>query len=174
MKIKWVVRTLTAIILLAGLAIMARANCGNDNGNGNGCSGDGTPGPQGPAGATGPQGPQGVQGSQGAQGLAGTDGKAGNDGKNGKDGINAQDTPKRALQGELDARLYDGKRTSVYLFDSYGFDDSPGHDFVLGGRNAGYGVKFVIKLGSSYEERMLDKQAKEIRALQYELSHLTR
>jgi hypothetical protein len=139
-------------ILLASLFVSASAyaNCGNDNGNGNGCSGNGDPGTQGPQGATG---------AQGAAGL---------------NGVNADSGPKRSLQGELDVRLLDTKRTSFYAFNSYGFDDSPGHDGLMDGRNSTYGFKFVVKLGSSYEERILDKQALEIKALEAEVKKLSK
>lgn len=139
-----------AIIVLFALLVNYPlfANCGNDNGNGNGCSDNGgTPGPQGPV---GPQGPAGTNGTNGA---------------NGKNGTNADPEPKRSLQGEIDVRLWDTKRTSFYLFNSYGFDDSPEHDTVLDGRNATYGVKFVVKLGTSYEERLIEQLKAEVMAL---------
>ena len=82
---------------------------------------------------------------------------------NGKDGANAG--PKRALQGELDVRLLDTQHTALYAFNSYGFDDSPGHDAVMDGRSTMYGLKFVVKLGKSYEEERIDQLQKLVNEL---------
>lgn len=145
----------TGLILL--LAVPLWANCGNDNGNGNGCSGNGD--------TVGPVGPQGPSGNAGPQG------NAGQNGKDGKDGLNAVDArPGAQLVGELAIRLIDTKRWQVQAFDSYHFDDSPGHDLVLDGSNAVYGMRLVLKLGSSHEERLIEAQDRKIAALEAALA----
>jgi|SRR5579864_5840923 len=167
-------KTVMAILFTSlFVASLASANCGsNGNGNGNGCGGSTGSGSQGPA---GPQGPQGNSGSNGTNGANGLNGVAGANGTNGINGINGVDAVNQSrLLGELDLRIWDTKRTSFYAFDSYGFDDAPGHDVLLDGRNAFYGAKFVVKLGSSYEERMLDKQAAQIKALEAALEKLSK
>jgi len=157
------------------ISTVAFANCGsngNGNGNGNGCSGSNG------SGSTGPQGPQGnpgLNGSNGSNGTNGLNGAAGSNGINGTNGINGVDAvDKSRFLGELDLRIWDTKRTSFYAFDSYGFNDTPGNDVLMDGRNAFYGFKFVVKLGSSYEERLLDKQAAEIKALEAEVAKLSK
>lgn len=54
-------------------------------------------------------------------------------------------------------RVYDGKRVSVEAFNS--FDAAHSQEFA-------FGTRIVLKLGSSYEERLLKVQAKQIEALQ--------
>jgi len=163
-------------ILLASLFIapLVSANCGNGNDNGNGCSGGNT-GSQGPQGPQGNPGLNGSNGANGTNGSNGTNGAAGLNGTNGANGLNGVDAVNQSrLLGELDLRVWDTKRTSFYAFDSYGFNDAPGNDVVMDGRNAFYGFKFVVKLGSSYEERLLDKQAGQIKALEAALAKLSK
>jgi Collagen triple helix repeat (20 copies) len=148
----------------------AYANCGNGGSNGEGCESGGTvgpTGPQGPAGINGTDGTNGANGhngSNGSNGTSGTNGQTGAQGPtgtagaNGTNGINGVDATAQArLLGELDIRIIDTQHFSLYAFDSYHFNDQPGQDVVLDGRNAFYGAKFVVKLGKSYEEREIDK-----------------
>jgi hypothetical protein len=82
----------TALLFSAGLV---QANCGNDNGKGNGCQGE--PGPQGPKGDPGPQGPIGPQGAigpQGPKGDVGAQGPQGEKGDTGAQGIAGIQGPK--------------------------------------------------------------------------------
>jgi hypothetical protein len=166
-------KTTVMAILLASLFIAPSifANCGNGNGNGNGngCSGNGSG--DGSVGPTGPQGPAGLNGTNGTNGTNGAQGVAGLNGTNGVNGVDA--TAQARLLGELDLRLWDTKHTSFYAFDSYHFNDQPGQDVFMDGRNAFYGFKFVVKLGKSYEETLLEKQDAKIKALEALVSKLS-
>lgn len=142
-------------IIVVGLSMKSYANCVSDLAHGINCDGNGTGNNGG--GQQGPQGNSGVNGSNGLNGL------------NGLDAVNQS-----RFLGELDLRLWDTKRTSFYAFDSYGFNDAPGNDVVMDGRNAFYGFKFVVKLGSSYEERLAEKQDARIKALEAVLAKLSK
>lgn len=144
-----------AVALSLALAGPALANCGNGNGNGNGCSGE-----QGPQ---GPEGPQGPAGSDGQDGLNGTNGKDGVKGDKGDTGAPADTSAKLVLDTAV--RLYDGKRLQLQLFNVYALDRHVGHDVLGGARNHMFGARIVLKLGTSYEERQIAKQQKEIDAL---------
>ncbi len=147
-----------AIVLVAmlGLAGMSYANCGNDNGNGNGCSGN--EGPAGPIGATGPQG---------------TDGQAGANGKDGRNGTDAQVDNHAKLVLDTAIRLYDGKRVQVQAFNVYQPSRVSGQDVLGDGKNFMFGARIVLKLGSSYEERLLQAQKAQIEALQAAVARLS-
>lgn len=155
-------------LLLLGLATVGYAGEGNEPDGG-------TPGPQGPQGTQGPQGPQGPTGATGPQGSTGAQGQAGTNGKDGKD-ANSRVNYWRGtdLVGDFAIRLYDGKRVQLQAFTAYAFGSEPGQDVIGAGRNLQTGVRFVFKLGKSYEERMLEKQAADIRALTAALERLSR
>ena len=126
-----------SMLVILSLSGYSFANCGNDNGNGQGCSGGNQPGPQGPV------GPQGANGSD----------------------ANTEQAMKGGLAGEFDVRVWDTKRTQLLAYDNYRFADGPNRDVVMDGRNGLYGFKFVLKLGSSYEETLIQKQARQIEEL---------
>lgn len=158
-------RLLTAVLTMFLLTGPAFANCGNDNGNGNGCSGN-----------TGPQGPQGPQGDPGHDGANGSDGAAGKDGNNGAKGdkgdagASAKIDDSAKLVVDTAVRLYDGKYLQFQLFNVYGLDRRESHDVLGGGRNVMFGARFVVKIGKSYEQRLLEKQQKEIDLLKRSLA----
>lgn len=138
----------TLLVLLTGIGF---ANCGNGNGNGNGCSEE-----QGPAGL------DGTNGTDGSDGLNGTDGQSGKDGNNGKDGRNADTRVMPVLDTAL--RIYDGKYIQLQAFNVLRLADH--NKRALGGSTEFMaGARIVIKLGRSYEERLLETQQKEINAL---------
>jgi hypothetical protein len=157
MKIKWIVRLLLAIIIGCACTIQAHANCGNDNGNGNGCS-SGQVGPQGPAGQ------QGLQGPSGAQGLAGSPGKDGKDATSHYAGTD--------VVGGVVVRLLDTKRVQVQAFDDYVFDTVSNRDITQTGHNSTVGARLVFKLGKSWEEELIEKQAAQLTAMEAALSRL--
>lgn len=70
------------------------------------------------------------------------------------DRIDQLTEPKILIEGAV--RLYDGKRIALEAFNS--FDAAHGHEFA-------YGSRITLKLGTSYEERQLKVQAKEIERL---------
>lgn len=65
---------------------------------------------------------------------------------------------------EADIRVYDAKHLSLVVYDSY---DS------TNGRNFAGGVKVMLKLGKSYEERKLDAQEQQIKMLEKALQRLS-
>lgn len=69
------------------------------------------------------------------------------------------------IMPELDLRLYDAKRFSISAYDAY--DATNGHNFALG-------AKLQIKIGKSYEEKLLDKQNKQLEAQKEEIRELKR
>lgn len=144
------------------------ANCGNDNGNGNGCSGN--QGPQGPAGPTGPQGPAGSDGANGTNGANGADGQNGKNGVDGKDGKAPAGLTDSKLLVDTAIRLYDGKRLQLQAFNAYALGRHHNQDLIGNGHNFIYGVRVVFKLGKSHEERILEQQQREIDALKKLLS----
>lgn len=60
-------------------------------------------------------------------------------------------------------RVYDAKHLSMELFDLYD---------ATNGRNFAGGMKVTLKLGKSYEERIIEKQQKQIDALQKVLTKI--
>lgn len=142
------------IFILAVITFVAGpiyANCGNGNGNGNGCSGE-----QGPAGPTGPQGLPGNDGQNGDNGIDGKDGSSGQDGKSA--GTRVMPVLDTAV------RIYDGKYIQLQAFNVLRFADH--NKRALGGSTEFMaGARIVFKLGKSHEERMLEKQQREIELL---------
>jgi len=155
---------LLAVSLSYGLA---HANCGNDNGNGNGCSGD--------TGVQGPTGPQGLPGTNGINGTNGTDGKTGLNGVQGVAGPSRIDPRMNEAKFGIDTavRLYDGKRVQVQAYNVYSPSTHDREDVIGDGRNLQYGVRIVFKLGRSWEEELIDKQAKQLVALEAVVSRLS-
>lgn len=164
-------------ILLFAIPAMSLANCGNDNGNGNGCSGDGTVGSQGPTGATGPQGSQGTPGVNGSNGTNGTNGAngstgvAGAAGKNGAQGpIGSSAVDPRMTEARLGidtaVRLYDSKRFQLQVYNIYSPSLHSSEDVVGDGRNLQFGVRMIFKLGTSYEERQNNSLKAQLESLQ--------
>lgn len=141
--------------VVMGLSGVAVANCGNDNGNGNGCSGN-----------TGPQGPQGPAG------LNGTNGTNGKDGVNGTNGTNAPapDLYHAKMVAGLDVRLFDTRYVSLHAFDDFNLDRRMDHDVLGSARNDSFGARLVIKLGRDYTEDRIDELEKKIKRLEA-LSH---
>jgi hypothetical protein len=156
-------------VLVLGLATNAYANCGNDKDAGNGCSE--TPisivGPQGPI---GPSGSPGVDGTNGTNGVNGVDGKDGKKGDKGDTGAKGQDgAPGDNMDHRLttnvgaEVRWFDTKRISIKSGYRY---DANHHD------NTVDAVIFEIKVGKSYEERIIERQGKEIAALRAQVASL--
>ncbi len=154
-------KKLVMLGMLLGIGTFAYANCGNDNGNGQGCSN-----------SQGPTGPQGLAGLNGTDGTNGTNGVNGKDGKDGKNGSDAQVDNSAKLVLDTAIRLYDGKRVQVQAFNTYMLNRQESKDVIGDGRNMTFGARIVFKLGSSYEERMLEKQADQIKALESALSRI--
>src|SRR6267154_3294514 len=140
------------------LPLHAFANCGNDNGNGNGCSNNGAVGPQGPAGANGSNGTNGTNGNNGINGANGASGTNGTNGTNGKDATTSFHGTSLVLDAAV--RLYDGKRIQLQAFDTYVLGSHSGQDVIGDGMNTTVGMRVVFKLGSSYEEREIAKLKK--------------
>jgi hypothetical protein len=148
MKTKIVGALILAASLIYGLSGMAHANCGNGNGQGNGCNG----------GQAGPQGPAGPQGSPGSPG---------------KDGVDASShyTGTDVVEGVV-VRLFDTKRVQVQAFDDYVFDTVSNRDITTTGHNSTVGARLMFKLGSSWEEELIAKQAAQLAAMEAALSRL--
>jgi len=153
-------KKLMLAMLLTALSTPLWANCGNDNGNGNGCSGN--------------EGPAGPAGQPGSNGLNGQDGAAGLNGSNGKDGAvgpRASEPAKLVIDAAI--RLYDGKRVQWQLFDMYSLNRQHSHDVLGSAHNFVFGTRVVLKLGSSYEERLAAAQDARIKALEAQISRLS-
>jgi len=129
----------------------------------------GAKGANGTNGSNGAIGQAGVVGAQGSAGVAGKNGAAGVNGTNGKDGKNGQDaTPSwhgTDIVGGVAVRLYDHKYFQVQAFDDYTFGSAKGQDVLGDGRNTTIGARVLFKLGRSYEEKLIDAQALELRQL---------
>jgi len=156
-----------SVVLFAIPALGLATNEGNGNGNGGPEGNEGIIGPQGP---TGPQGQPGPNGSNGANGVNGPIGVNGKDGKNGIDASTQFKGTDLALDAAV--RIIDVKYLQVQAFDTYVFGSTPGSDVFGQGHNSTIGARIVIKLGKSYEERLLEKQALELKALEARLSLL--
>lgn len=149
-------KKITLIVTFLFVSGLVYANCGNGGDNGNGCSGN--------SGSQGPQGPEGPAGKDGQNGVNGTNGTNGTNGNNGVNGaIGPQNPIKSMLIAGLEVRLFDTKRLSLFAFDDYQLDPQPSHDLFSGARNNSYGARLVIKLGSSYEEREIEKLRNELK-----------
>jgi hypothetical protein len=151
MGYKYLVRGLIATILVAGAICMARAD--NDD--------VGLPGPQGPQGIQGPIGPQGPMGPIGPKGTTGTNGSNGVNGASGTNGTNgkngAMGAPGTSANMSTDTslgvglRIMDEKYASVMLYDKYSLRDT---------HNSEIGAMIMFKIGTSYEEREINKLKK--------------
>jgi hypothetical protein len=64
---------------------------------------------------------------------------------------------------DMNVRILDAKKYTVGFFDTWD---------VSNGRNFAFGARLTYKLGSSYEERQLEKQQKQIEALQRVLTKI--
>lgn len=64
---------------------------------------------------------------------------------------------------DMNVRILDAKKYSVGFFDTWDVSNS---------RNFAFGARLTYKLGSSYEERQLEKQQKQIEALQRVLTKI--
>ena len=144
-------KLMTIALALALLSPTAWANCGNENGHGNGCSGEEEQGPPGPV---GPQGGRGDTGSRGADGIAGRDGQA-------PTGLNDA-----RMVADVAVRLYDGKRLQLQAFNAFALGSRPNQDILGNGQNFMYGLRLVIKLGRSYEERRMAEMRARIERLE--------
>ena len=165
-------------------------NDGKDGSNGeNGKDGvTGEKGDTGDKGDKGDKGDQGVEGKDGDKGDKGDQGDKGlgEKGDNGKDGLNGKDVdPKlvKELQEKdtqtnnridgLDKRLSALEATQyviegvVRVFDSKRLTISP---FLRQNLNRNkidtVGIRFTVKLGKSYEEKILDKQEARLKILE--------
>ncbi len=157
-RIEMVVKIVGAAILAVSLFVgLSQANCGNDNGNGNGCSGN-----------TGPQGLPGTNGTNGTNGVNGTNGLQG---PQGPDHIDPRMTETR-FGIDTAVRLLDTKHFQLQAYNVFSPSMHDREDVIGDGRNLQYGVRFVFKLGRSYEEEMIDKQAKQLAALEALVSRM--
>ncbi len=69
-------------------------------------------------------------------------------------------------------RIFDGKYVQVQTYNIFSPSLHMSEDAFGDGRNLQFGMRVVFKLGSSYEERLLEKQARDIKALEAALSRL--
>jgi collagen triple helix repeat protein len=106
----------------------------------------GTPGTSGPVGATGNTGNTGVAGAKGATGPSGSQGVAGAVGSQGPSGATAPEIDPRI---DVEVREYDAQHWAISSFASFGMQDGTSRYIV--------GQKLVLKLGQSYEERLINK-----------------
>ncbi len=153
-------KLMVALFLSSALVGPAFANCGNGpNDGGNGCNNDGPAGPQGQPGVAGQNGADGKDGAVGATGVQGP---------------NHTDPRMTEARFGCDTalRLYDGKRVQLQAYNIWSPSLHRSEDAVGDGRNLQFGVRFVFKLGSSYEERLLEAQNRKIAALEAALSRL--
>ncbi len=141
---------------------LAHGAC-SGNGNGGTCNTDPSVGPQGPA------------GQNGSNGTNGSNGVNGNNGVNGKDGSDAQIDKAAKLVLDTAVRLYDGKYIQLQAFNSYALARHDAHDIgeeFQNSHNDAFGARIVFKLGSSYEERLLAAQKRQIEALEALVSRM--
>ena len=64
---------------------------------------------------------------------------------------------------DMNVRILDAKKYSVGFFDTWSVSDN---------RNFAFGARLTYKLGTSYEERLLEKQQKQIEALERVLTKI--
>ena len=146
------------------------ASCNPDS-NGGTCNVGPEVGPQGPA---GPQGSPGTNGNPGSNGQDGSNGTSGATGKQGPQGPGHIDPRMNEAKLGIDmaVRLYDGKRVQLQAYNIWSPSLHDKEDALGDGRNLMFGVRVVFKLGKSYEEEVLEKQANQIKALEAALSRL--
>lgn len=149
------------VLMLAGVGYAGPCNPGNAAF----CNIEGPQGPQGPAGLDGADGADGLNGTDGLNGLDGINGADGKDGLDGRNGKDASLRVESKLLLDTAIRLYDGKYLQVQAFNAFSIGRHRGYDLLRDGKNMFYGARVVFKLGSSYEERELQKLRKEIEAL---------
>lgn len=157
---------------------------------------DGINGIDGKDGLNGVDGAKGDKGDQGIQGIQGFKGDIGLTGDNGKDvdpatvtnlqnNINSEASTRASADNalsnrmdslsnrlsklertqfvaEFDFRMYDSKRLTISPFFRTNFTR---------GKVDTVGVRFTIKLGKSYEEKLIDKQNKRLEALEQKIGH---
>ena len=137
------------------------------------------PVPRGPKGDKGDKGPKGDRGSKGDPGKDGLNGSPGQDGKNGKDADMAQvkantditlDNQNRIDELEetkwlLDVEflLADSKHLAVAFYNSYNWRHR---------KNNSIGLKFIVKLGETYEERKRKELEHKLTKLLYRTQQL--
>lgn len=78
------------------------------------------------------------------------------------DRIDDLEKPKAII--DTSVRVFDTKRVTGEVFNQ--FDASQGNEFA-------YGVRLKLKLGSSYEERLIRKQQQELEALRAIMDKIT-
>ncbi len=148
-------KLLLAAFLLA-LAIPALADNDHNDGNGNDdCVHSGNCSDTGPQGPKGDKGDKGDKGNTGPQGPKGDKGSQGTDGQDGRD-LNAE----TAVGVEAVLRLYDGKHTTLELFDAYD---------IRARRNHFAGLRFTFKLGKSYEQKERERLEKLLVSMQADI-----
>ncbi len=98
----------------------------------------------------------GAQGATGAAGQDGTNGTNGKDGKNGLNGVNGKDAVVPAVDPRMDVevREFDSKHWSMASYASFGFQTGTSRYIV--------GQKLTLKLGKSYEQKMIEKLQKQL------------
>jgi len=136
-------------LLILGLTVPLWANCGNNNGNGNGCSGGG----------------DSVTNITNVTNVTNVSNVSNTTNNYTKQSVDPRMTETR-LGFDTALRLYDGKRVQLQVYNIYSPSLHDKEDVIGDGRNLQYGVRFVFKLGKSYEENLLEKQAAEIKALE--------
>jgi len=147
-------------IMLLLLAAPLMANCGNNNGQGNGCSNDDDTGIVGPA---GPQGPQGVAGPKGANGT------------------NGSDVTSQAAIDRVNARVDQMNEFHTYfepeiqVFDTQHFNGSVSDKVWIqdSGHNQALTIHLRYRLGPDHNDEQVMKLKEEIKALRIELHQLS-
>ena len=135
---------LAMILVLCPLSLFA--NNGNDNFPcpGNSCHDDGTI----------------VQ--NGKDGTNGTNGLNGLNGLNGKDGANYESDSDTSYYLDTEVRLADSQYLQLVIGNSYNWGQR---------QNEGFHMKFIFKLGESYEERQIKELKTLLQKVQYELEN---
>lgn len=122
---------------------MSYSNCGNSNGNGNGCSNGDT------------IGPPGLDGKDGKDGLNGTNGTNGIDGKDGLDGSNSTSANPSVSVG-----------AEIVWFEKGRVSIGSGYDYDI--RNKGHSInaaRVSIRVGKSSTDMELEELRRQIEML---------
>lgn len=103
---------------------------------------------------------KGADGTNGMAGSAGTKGATGAQGLQGVQGVPGRDAEAPAIDPRLDVEIreYDAKHWSVSSYASFGMQTRTARYIV--------GQRLTLKIGSSYESRVLEAQNVKLKALQ--------
>jgi len=132
---------------------------------------NGADGTNGVDGANGANGADGTNGANGTDGASGTDGKDGDKGDKGDPGVKGQDGKPG---DDMEHRLTTNIGAEVRWYDSKRFSIKSGYRYDI--NHKGHTVDAAIleiKIGKSYEERIIEKQRKEVADLKAEIAKLS-